>query len=132
MNLVIDCSAAINILRGSGSLRFPRAALYAPELIDVEYASAMRGLVHRRELSTSRADEFIATWSSARVLRCRHRPLLPRVWELRANFSANDASYVALAERLMSPLITADLRLAHAAAAYCDVIAVGDKGAESL
>lgn len=126
MNLVIDCSAVIDILRGSGSLRFPRAALYAPELIDIEYASTMRRLVHHRELSTARADEFIATWSNARVLRCRHRPLFARVWELRANFSAYDASYVALAERLMSPLITADRRLARAAEPYCEVIVIGE------
>jgi predicted nucleic acid-binding protein len=40
--------------------------------------------------------------------------LLPRVWQLRHNFSAYDAAYVGLAEKLRAPLITRDGRLANA------------------
>jgi predicted nucleic acid-binding protein len=40
---------------------------------------------------------------------------LPRVWELRANLTAYDAAYVALAEALGAPLLTRDRRLARAA-----------------
>jgi predicted nucleic acid-binding protein len=41
-------------------------------------------------------------------------PLLERIWELRANVSPYDAAYVALAERLASPVMTCDVRLATA------------------
>jgi predicted nucleic acid-binding protein len=37
------------------------------------------------------------------------------VWELRANLTAYDAAYVALAEALEAPLLTRDARLARAA-----------------
>jgi predicted nucleic acid-binding protein len=43
-----------------------------------------------------------------------HDPLLDRIWSLRHNLTAYDASYVALAEALDVPLVTADERLAAA------------------
>ena len=49
---------------------------------------------------------------------------LPRVWQLCENFSAYDASYVALAEALADepvPLLTADARLARAVAGHVGV-----------
>jgi predicted nucleic acid-binding protein len=41
-----------------------------------------------------------------------HGPLLPRIWQLRRNCTAYDASYLALAETLGAPLLTLDKRLA--------------------
>jgi len=46
-------------------------------------------------------------------------PLLERMWELRSNITAYDAAYVALAERLDSPLITCDAKLTTASGASC-------------
>ena len=50
--------------------------------------------------------------------------LLDRVWELRDNLSASDASYVALAERLDCPLLTADARLSRAPGVRCTITVV--------
>ncbi|MGD0761825.1 MAG: PIN domain-containing protein [Roseiarcus sp.] len=44
-----------------------------------------------------------------------HDFLLPPVWQLRNNLTANDAVYVALAEALDASLLTRDRRLAGAA-----------------
>jgi len=44
-----------------------------------------------------------------------HDLLLPRIWDLRNNLTAYDATYVALAEALDAPLLTRDRRLAAAA-----------------
>jgi predicted nucleic acid-binding protein len=46
-----------------------------------------------------------------------HSPLLDRVWELRHNFTAYDAVYIALAEATNSVLYTCDekLRAGHRA-----------------
>jgi predicted nucleic acid-binding protein len=48
------------------------------------------------------------------ISRYAHTAMLPRIWELRDNVSAYDASYIALAETLEAPLVTRDARLARA------------------
>ena len=50
--------------------------------------------------------------------------LLDRVWELRDNLSAYDASYVALAELLGCSLLTADARLSRAPGIRCPITVV--------
>jgi predicted nucleic acid-binding protein len=45
--------------------------------------------------------------------------LLRRAWQLRDNFTAHDACYVALAEALDCTLLTADTRLANAPGTRC-------------
>lgn len=50
-----------------------------------------------------------------------HRPLLGRILELRNRLTAYDAAYVALAELLGAPLMTADGPLARAARAHTAV-----------
>ena len=46
--------------------------------------------------------------------RYSHEPLSDRIWELRHNFSAFDATFVSLSELLDIPLITSDARMAAA------------------
>ena len=46
-------------------------------------------------------------------MRHPHEPLLERVWQLRANLTAYDAAYVALANRLRATLLTCDARIAR-------------------
>jgi predicted nucleic acid-binding protein len=41
--------------------------------------------------------------------------LLPRIWDLRHNFTAYDAAYVALADALDASLLTRDRQLAASA-----------------
>ena len=123
---VIDSSAAIDIARGWAVIDLPGLKIYAPELIDLEFGNVLRKLLVRRELSEELADGYLAQWTTNRVTRCPHTPLLPRVWELRDNFTAYDASYVALAEYLGIPLLTTDRRLAHAAAQHSHIEILGD------
>jgi len=53
--------------------------------------------------------------------RFEHSTLLDRAFALRENYSAYDAVYVALAEGLDAPLVTADARLAKAARTWTEV-----------
>ena len=53
-------------------------------------------------------------WRDLDVDHYPHEPFLARIWELRANVSAYDAVYVALAETLSTVLVTGDRRLAGA------------------
>jgi hypothetical protein len=48
------------------------------------------------------------------ITRYSHEPLLARIWALRADLTAYDAAYVALAEALGATLLTRDERLAAA------------------
>jgi len=50
-----------------------------------------------------------------------HVPLLRQCWELRNGLTVYDAAYVALAEALGAPLVTADARLARAPGVRCRV-----------
>ena len=55
------------------------------------------------------------------VIRYAATPLLHRVWELRHNVGAYDATYVALAEALGASLLTGDGRLSRAPGVRCPV-----------
>ena len=66
------------------------------------------------ELPAQRGREAIDLLRDFPIVRYGHGPLLARVWQLRANLTAYDATYVALAEALRAPLLTADARLAKA------------------
>jgi predicted nucleic acid-binding protein len=86
----------------------------------------MRKLVLRGSLNSELATDHIHNWASNNLIRCPHTALLPRIWQLRENITPYDAAYVALAEDLGLPLVTADLRLAKSASRYCEVVTVGN------
>jgi predicted nucleic acid-binding protein len=127
---VADASAVVEALSGGGAsgeraralLRRPVAA---PHLLDLEVSSALRRAVRRGDVNGDQARAAILGLASLpRIRRYPHGPLLARIWDLRDNISTYDASYVALAEALGVPLVTADRRLAHAAEPYCAVVLV--------
>jgi predicted nucleic acid-binding protein len=91
----------------------------APALIDLEFLSAVRGLLSRKRVSRMAAEESIERFLSAPIDRHAHGPLAWRAWELRANLTPYDASYVALAELLGTALLTVDRRLARAPRIRC-------------
>ena len=83
------------------------------------------GHVDRRgDLDVGAAERMIDVWQRLGIERVPASGLLGRVWELRENLSAYDAAYVALAEALESPLVTADGRLARAPGPQCTITVV--------
>jgi predicted nucleic acid-binding protein len=129
--LVVDASAVTELILGRPAgdavgdhLAGHGFALHAPHLVDVEVLSALRRLVSSGEATVARAGDAVADLLDLPIERYPHDILVPRVWQLRENFSAYDASYVALAEAVANepvPLLTADERLARAVAAHVDV-----------
>ncbi len=121
--LVIDASALVDalLLAGSARARLSADNLQAPELIDAELLSVLRRLVLTGKLLESQALQALSTARRLGLRRHETRILWPRAWELRTNLSAYDALYVALAEQLEVPLLTADARLARAPGLRCSV-----------
>ena len=65
-------------------------------------------------VSVHRADEAVRDLLDLRITRYPHLVLLPRIWQFRHNFSASDAAYIVLAEKLGAALVTRGARLASA------------------
>jgi predicted nucleic acid-binding protein len=118
--LVVDTSAVLEALaaRDPAPGLVERLAqdgdLHGPHLIDTEVLHALRRMNMRREISDERAADTRSDLAQLALVRYPHEPLNDRVWELRHNLTAYDATFVALAEALGVPLITCDTRLASA------------------
>ncbi len=101
--------------------RLGAAHLHAPHLLDVEFLSGLRGLVRGKKLSTDRADDARDAYGDLVITRYSMAGLADRIWTLRENLTAYDASYVALAEALDCPLVTSDAKLAKAPGHFADI-----------
>ena len=119
--IVLDASAAIEWLLGLPHAGFveaqiadPSTVVHAPHLITVEVTQVVRRFEQRGELSAERGRAALDDLADLDLTRHDHEPLIPLMWELRANLTAYDACYVALARALDAPLLTLDTRLAQA------------------
>jgi len=125
--LVVDASVLATALADDGADgdtargRLRGQDLAAPELIDLEVVSVLRRQLSVGKLDTRRARLALDDLLELPVQRVSHHALLRRCWELRDNLSVYDAAYVALAETLGTPLVTADARLAKAPGIKCAV-----------
>jgi predicted nucleic acid-binding protein len=121
--VVVDASAWVEalLIDGIARERISNASLHAPELIDAEVLSVFRRLVLAEQLPEADALQALKAAGMLGLRRHSIRDLWPRAWELRANLSAYDALYVALAEQLAVPLITTDARAARAPGLRCRV-----------
>jgi predicted nucleic acid-binding protein len=118
--LVVDTSAVLEALaaRDPASGLIERLAqdgdLHGPHLIDTEVLHALRRMTMHGAISEERAADARNDFAALTLVRYPHEPLSDRVWELRHNLTAYDATFVALAEALDTPLISCDARLASA------------------
>ncbi len=76
----------------------------------------------------ARAHRSLESYVRLPLARHGHVPLLTRMFELRDNFTASDAAYVALSERLDATLVTCDGRLTRAVQTLLTVNVVGVTG----
>lgn len=117
--IVADASAVLEVLLNTPTGATIASHLFAqdqtihvPHLIDVEVAQALRRYARTKEISDSRARTAIQDYRDMPINRYPQDILLERIWELRHNFTAYDAAYIALAEALDAPLLTCDRALA--------------------
>ena len=116
--IVLDASVVVELLTNGGMADLIRHELtrndesfLAPDLIDVEVVSAIRRLAAGHRIDSHRSMQLLAGLAALPAERYSHTPLIGRIWELRHNFTAYDAVYIALAEATDSVLYTCDSRL---------------------
>ncbi len=109
-----DGQRARNEIRGAGDVA-------APDLVDVETVAVLRrrwlaGTISARRFATAIGDLQAIGFDRYPTL-----PLMRRAYELRANVTPYDATYVALAELLDCELLSGDQRLANAPGPRCSI-----------
>ena len=124
--VVVDASAFVELLlygnQPPPAVDIAGDVLIAPTIVDYEFLSSARRVARVAPSKLLLAQAAITAFVELTIERHDATQFLPRMWTFRDNMSAYDASYVALAESLEVPLLTADQRLARAATPYCEVI----------
>jgi predicted nucleic acid-binding protein len=125
--LVVDASVLAPAVADEGSdgqrmrERLRGEVLVGPDLLHTEVVSVVRRHLGAGRLTKRQANAAIEDLLEIPLRVYPSAPLLRRVWDLRANVTAYDACYAALAEAVDAPLLTADRRLANAPGIRCAV-----------
>lgn len=113
--IVVDASAMVEALVGHNPdpelLDSLAGDLFAPHLLDVDVLSVLRSLALARKLDVEVAREAVRDHFAFAIARQDAEPLAERIWQLRHQFGAYDACYLALAEALDVPLHTCNRKL---------------------
>ncbi len=125
--IVVDASVVVEAVAGSSIRnlealrRIAQDASLAPQVLDLEVLSALRGLLRGDVIVEPVARSSLRHLAHLPIRRVPHEPLLERCWELRDNLTVYDACYVALAEVTGATLLTRDRRLAGAPGVRCEI-----------
>lgn len=129
--IVADASALIEVLlnTSSGSEIAPRIfapsqTVHVPHLIDLEILHVLRRLERIGDIHASRAGQVLQDYALMSLHRYPHHIFASRIWELRHNWTAYDAAYIALAEELSTPLLTRDRALATSSGHRAKIVLV--------
>ena len=126
--IVVDASVLANVVADDGpegdrvrGLIVGGEPVAIPDIADVETMAVLRKRWRSKTITGHRLAVAVADLSALPLERYPARPLLSRVYELRANVTPYDAVYVALAEALGYDLLTADARLGRAFGPRCTI-----------
>ena len=135
MIAVVDTSALvemftvdINELDKTLAHRLADVIPHVPDIVDVEFHHAVRGLLLGKKISGERAEHARRLFEDMPAIRFPSRALIARIWSLRYNLSAYDACFISLAESLDIPLVTCDQKQAGASGHQALIEAFGVAG----
>jgi predicted nucleic acid-binding protein len=119
--IVIDASALTEVVARSeraGQVEelFDGQLLIAPDLINSEVLSVLRGWLARSLIDLPSAARAVRNLTTAPIRRFTTSSLIDEMWSTRHNLTPYDAAYVVLARRSDAALLTLDERLMHAPA----------------
>jgi predicted nucleic acid-binding protein len=119
--IVADASAVVEVLLNTPSGAEIRDLLFAseetihvPHLLDLEVLQVLRRYARTSGIGNARIERALEIYADMGLNRYPHTALFRRIWELRHNFTAYDAAYIALAEALDAPLLTCNRAFASA------------------
>lgn len=120
---VVDAGVIVELVAGGlDPDRLGTDDLAAPHLLDSEVTHVLRRLVLRGALTDEQAAVAMDGFIELAITRYPADWLRPRMWALRHNLSAYDATFVALTETIAATsLLTTDARLANAPGLRCTV-----------
>lgn len=126
--IAIDANAVVALLVDESDLgatirrQYSSHDFAAPELLHFEVSNTMRKLCQLQELSARLAEQALRDLELMRITMIPFTDIGQRMWELRNNLSAYDASYVAVAELLEVELLTFDGRIRRAPGPRCNFV----------
>ena len=122
---VVDASVIVELVAGDTeaavAMLAPFDELHAPAHLDAECLSAFRRLLLGGRGSIADFLDHTSTLGDLPITRHQLAPLLPRMAALTFNATPYDSAYIALAEALGAPLLTADARMAAVPGITCRV-----------
>jgi predicted nucleic acid-binding protein len=125
--LVVDASVLAPVVADEGDdgqrfrERLRGETVIGPDLLRLEVVSVLRRHAASGSLTAEQANNAVDDLLAFPITVFPTAPLLDRVWQLRHTVSAYDGCYVALAEAVEHPLLTADRRLANAPGVRCAI-----------
>ena len=120
---IIDASAVVDLLVGKADFGgVGNEELACPHLLDSEVLHTLARLERTGSLPSADAERARGAHEELVLRRLPVTSVRQRIWELRHNLSAYDATYVALAEATRATsLVTSDARIARSPGPRCTI-----------
>ena len=122
----VDASSLINLLVFPEDFSSHRDVLdddlIAPAILVPEFLNGIRKLTLKKRISTNLAHRIVTRFEVLQVELFTMSAYRRELWTMTKNLSPYDATYVLLAQKSHTPLITSDLRMAKAAKRNTEVI----------
>lgn len=113
--IVLDASTVVEMSLGSSvgktiarEIARTETETIAPEILSLEVIHALRKRLNLKLVSEALASQAFRNFCLMPIRHMPHGELVHRIWQLKANMSAYDAAYVALAEKQNTPIWTCD------------------------